>query len=1020
MTQPRNSVWLLLLWLWTVSANAGDGAKSSDPDVDFFERRIRPVLVEKCYSCHSSQHNSSKGGLRVDSRSAILAGGEMGAAVDLDDAENSILIAALRYETVQMPPSGKLPDDVIADFTAWIERGAAWPAESELTAPLQTSEPFDLDRRRDAHWAWQPLTSPVPPAVEANGQAITDIDRFIWAGLESAGLQPAASVDRATLLRRLSFDIIGLPPTPAELEAYVHDSSDNATQRVVDRLLDSSRFGERWGRHWLDLVRYAESRGHEFDYDIPGAYQYRDYVIRALNADLPYNEFVKEHLAGDQLLHPRVHPQQQFNESILGTGFWFLGEWAHSPVDIRRDEVDRLDNMIDCFSKAFLGLTVSCARCHDHKFDAISSEDYYALSGVLQSSQFRTYRFEASHRDALVAEQLSQIDSAYRELLDAALRRIVASARQAAPAPWLSTVSPVSPANPSRSFRTLFDFTQPRAELAQQLYPDGFAYADRPVAAGDWVIESSTKGSRVTLQAIGAVRNDPFWNSLRTLPDTTTVLLNETIPEPAGRSVRTSSFEVKNGIVSLLVRGTGTVFACVDSHRLVTGPLHGETILRADDRDGTDARWYPLYLSKYRDHRLHLEITPEPGATFEVLCAVDGDTPWNPSTEAANQIYLDTQSWLQDLVSQADPSLSVPLTNLQRQWIAERESLQSHWKSESRLAMVMVDGSGCDARVLIRGNPKTPGPIVPRRFLAAIDPLPLGDAQSSGRLELAEQVTDPSNPLYARVIVNRVWHHLLSRGIVSTVDDFGVMGEPPTHPELLDHLANWFLEHDQSIKRLIRYIVLSKTYQMSGSYSELANRIDPNNRLYHHRAPKRLEAEAIRDAMLQVSGNLDTTMYGEPIPIGLNQFLEGRGRPPRSGPVDGHGRRSIYLSVRRNFLSPWMTAFDTPVPFSTVGCRTVSNVPAQALMLMNDPFVHHQARLFAQRLVSSEPSDSRARIHSLFLIAYARPPSPQELDLIINSLPPEKRHRTSDEIEVQTWARIVMAVFNSKEFIFIP
>jgi hypothetical protein len=412
--------WIGLTCLAMCSApTAAEEPRFDAAALEFFEKRVRPVLVQRCYECHSGAIEEPKGGLRLDSRTAILNGGDTGPAIDAAAPGKSLLIDAINYgEIYQMPPKSKLPDEEIAVLTRWVEMGVPWPKE-EAAGSIAKDE-FDLDARKQSHWAWRPVQRVSAPEMNDASWPLAPLDKFILARLEENGIKPAAPADRRTLLRRLHFDLIGLPPSPEEVEAFVRDESPHALEAAVDALLDSPHFGERWGRHWLDLVRYAESRGHEFDYDVPGAWQYRDYVIRALNADTPYDQFVVEHIAGDLLPQPRLHPEG-LNESILGTGFWFLGEWVHSPVDIRQDEADRVDNMLDVASKTFLGVTLACARCHDHKFDAISQRDYYAMAGFLQSSTYRQAPFDSMEQNARVARHWESVQGESRPQLAAAL-----------------------------------------------------------------------------------------------------------------------------------------------------------------------------------------------------------------------------------------------------------------------------------------------------------------------------------------------------------------------------------------------------------------------------------------------------------------------------------------------------------------------------------------------------------------------------------------------------------------------
>ena len=383
------SVLLAVLYV-VVALGAARPAAANDASVEFFERKIRPLLVAHCYECHAEEASADSANLRLDWKQGWLQGGDSGPAIDVEHPRKSLLLRAVSYRDpdLQMPPRSKLPDREIELLRRWVEAGAPAPDETvDETSP--GGEAFSIDVRRKAHWAWQGVTRPKLPEVRQTGWPRDDIDRFVLAKLEEAGLAPAADADRATWLRRVTFDLTGLPPTPEELRAFLQDQSPGAFERVVDQLLADPAFGECWGQHWLDLVRYADTKGHEQDFPIPLAWRYRDYVIRALNANVPYDQFVVEHIAGDLVAYPRIDPSTRTNQSIQGTGFWHLGEATHSPVDIRGDEAERIDNQIDVFGKTFLGMTVACARCHDHKFDAISTDDYYAFCGFLQSSSYQ-------------------------------------------------------------------------------------------------------------------------------------------------------------------------------------------------------------------------------------------------------------------------------------------------------------------------------------------------------------------------------------------------------------------------------------------------------------------------------------------------------------------------------------------------------------------------------------------------------------------------------------------------------
>lgn len=1151
--------------------------------LEFFERRVRPLLVEHCYQCHSADAERIEGSLRLDSRQSHLQGGDSGPSIVPGQAAESLLIEAVRYESYEMPPAGRLPDEDINTLVEWVNMGAPWPEE---TAPVrERTDTFDLPQRKAEFWLWQPMQQPARPEVSQTDWPRSDIDAFILAGLEQAGLSPAPDTDRRALLRRLTFDLIGLPPTPAEVAAFVADERPDATARVVDRLLQSPHFGERWGRHWLDLVRYAESRGHEFDNDTPNAFQYRDYVIRALNADVPYDQFVREHIAGDLLTSPRRH-KSGFNESVLGTGFWFLGEWVHSPVDIRKDESDRFDNMIDVMSKTFLGVTVACARCHDHKFDAISTADYYSLSGFLQSSDYRQVRFESLEHNRRIARQLATLDERYqRQILNALADTGLTPPRQT-------------------SYPQDESIVVNYGNLPQGLYlQDGFRFGMRPrpearaYLSDDGTIEISRAGTATT---------DPAWRGLENITEGG-VQNRDAIARlsRSGRTLRTPTFELRHGDVHCLVHGEGHVIACVDSHRLVAGPLHKQTIVAIKPGQ----RWVKLNLSRYVGHRLHLEFVPADsglsvrlvtqGQTAEDLADLDRrllavDRPYVAYAEAAEalinqtvptetEVFADFESGTYDgwtiegeafgripqtletiadyqgringvgrffvnshnirpggdvragdrltgtltsdefvidcdtieflvgggahagrtcvnllvgeravrtatgkannqmsphvwdvralagktariqvvdhhttgwgnigidhivfrravdsaaaeAITAASPERSAGniaaasrLRSLVEEWQTQRDQLSAQIQRRSRLALSMMDGTGEEDHILIRGNSARPGRQEARHFLTAVSgAAPLKIRAGSGRLELAAQINDPANPLTSRVIVNRIWHHLMGRGIVATVDDFGVLGQRPTHPELLDYLGQQFLRDGRSIKRFIRAIVLSRTYQMSSQPDPQAMAKDPTNRLRHHCPPRRLQGEAIRDALLAVSGRLDPRPFGPPVPIHLTPFMDGRGRPGQSGPLDGRGRRSIYISVRRNFLSPFMLSFDTPVPFSAMGRRNVSNVPAQALILLNDPLVIELADQWGQRACQAAfatATDASAAIpqgiHWLYQSGFGRPPTDLETQTASRFLTEEAVRQQLSVDDQKVWGALAHVLVNTKEFIFL-
>jgi hypothetical protein len=994
MAKPRLTAVLLLTA--AVAPVTGGAEPAGTPE--FFESKVRPVLVEHCLKCHGDlKGKSPKGGLRLDSREAAIKGGDNGPVVVPGEPDKSRIIEAVRYlnADLQMPPKGKLPDAVIADLVAWVKAGAVWAGDA--SASKGDGSGFDLGKRKKSHWAWQPVKPTDPPAAHDVAWPAGPIDRFILAKLEAKGIRPAAPADRRVWLRRVYFDLVGLPPPPDELSAFLNDPSPDAERRVIDRLLASPHFGERWGRHWLDLVRYAETHGHEFDAVIPQAYQYRDYVIRALNADVPYNRFVQEHIAGDLLPDCRRHPAECFNESILGTGFWFLGEEVHSPVDIRQDEADRFDNRIDVLTKAFCALTVSCARCHDHKFDAISTKDYYALFGLIEGSSYRQVRFDTIDANRKVAAELDALNERCAKQVTDTLARTAHSTTPAS----LTTV-PVSGLSPSPAGTdVVIDYAGCKPG---EWLPDDASFGTRPRRVGDLVID----GGRVRIAEVAAAVYDRAWDVLAVPPGTESDRGAIGKRVRAGRSIRTPAFNITGGTLHYLVKGAGTAYAAVDEHTLIDGPLHGSLVLDFPAAPGF--RWITHDLTRYAGQHAHVEFTAAKDTDFAVAMVVQGPTaPPIPTPDADAR--------------QANRHLDRPEGDAKRivaEYLAARERIVKNIRPVSRLAPAIWEGTGVDESVFIRGSPKAAGERVPRRFLEALGgTAPITSGPGSGRLELARAMTDPvRNPFIARVAVNRVWHHLFGRGIVASVDNFGVLGESPTHPELLDYLADRFVHDGWSVKRLIRELVLSNTYRMSSHSDAAAELADPQNLLLHRMRLRRLEGEAICDAMLAVSGRLDRTAFGPSIPVHLTPFLEGRGRPAKSGPLDGAGRRSVYQSVYRNFLNPFLMAFDTPIPFSTVGRRQVSNVPAQALILMNDPFVHDQAAVWATAVLA-RPGTRVEKVRGMYLAAFGRPPSDDELTACLDFLNEQAGRYGMSPDSLKPWTDLAHTLFNAKDFIYV-
>lgn len=908
---------------------------------EFFEKKIRPVLAEKCYGCHNSKMKTPLGGLRVDSRDGFLRGGDSGPAFVSGDPDASRVIQALSYKhDLKMPPTGKLPDQQIADFAAWIKMGAPDPRTEAPAAVVNTKKGYDFSNGRK-FWAFLPVKAPAAPSVKRTAWIQTPIDAFLLAKLEEQGLEPAAPADRRILLRRVTYDLIGLPPTPAETEAFLNDKSANAYEKVVDRLLKSPQYGERWARHWLDLVRYAETNGHEYDNDKWEPWRYRDYVIRAFNDDVPYNQFVREHIAGDLLPTKRMRADGGAWESPLGTTHFWFNEVLNSATDSEKSRADDVDNQIDVAAKTFLGLTVACARCHDHKFDPIPTADYYALAGVLHSTDIREATLDTPARTAKIDDLSRKIRAINHEM------ESVAGA-------------PVAP-------KVTIQY-RPQDKIFEQFNNASF---------GKWVSQGAAFGDQTIDGAVDsrAAGSDAFAG---------------TLTSPKFKTGKELFLHVRIGgskaDAKLKERGRLRFTIVADGYK-------GQHIVP----DGDDTpKWKTLRLTFERERICYFEIVDR---TRDGHIVVDeivfSESPKPPETDV-------------QAVPPQEAVQSEKLTSL----LAAKRELEAQIP-DSEFAMVAEDRDCRNVRLHIRGNHKNLGDEVPRHFLQIV----AGEQQppiasGSGRLYIADWMASNDNPLTARVMVNRVWKHHFGNGIVRSTDNFGKMGETPTHPELLDYLASEFVKNGWSVKTMQRLLVLSNAYQMSSVGSQQAAKMDPTNKLLQHMPVQRLEAEEIRDGILATTDSIDKKMYGPSVPPHISAYQDGRGKPV-SGPIDGDGRRSIYVQVRRNFMTPLFVAFDYPTPISAIGARTVSTVPSQALMMMNNEFIAQQSTKWAERIVAATP-DPTQRIQQMYLTAFTRPAAPDEV-ASIKAFVDGQRSRP----EPQIWADVAHVLFNSPEFIYV-
>ena len=970
------------------------------------------------------------------------------------------------------------------------------------------------------HWAYQPIR-PVPlPEVRDAGWCRSPVDRFILRRLEMAGIGHAPPADRATLCRRVYLDLLGIPPDIEQLEQFMQDGRPDAFERLVDRLLASPHYGERWARHWLDLVRFAETRGHEFDFDIHNAWRYRDYVIRAFNQDLPYERFVMEHVAGDLLDPPRRDPNTGLNESVVATAFWWLGEGKHSPVDVRREEADRIANQLDVFGKAFLAQTLVCARCHDHKFDPISTEDYYGLAGFLTSSRFQQAFLDPPQRIEHKVRRLDVLQQSVRESLLRVLSAVgtehVASTLQAAlkPSPgksgetgadetdrkrpavryWAELLSrpevqsvdhPLAVlaalAGKDQSIESALGNLATRWRAAHEGAGAGwrdvqvlFHYRDVADRWRGWSVTGHAFGGRVPRGTLVGVAADSGSIQLL-LPGS---LDSRRWARSLEGVVRSPSFRLRKRFIHVLAAGNGgRIHVILDGFVIIRNPIYGGLAVRVD---AAEPRWYTIDVSMWPGHRVYLELLdssmPTPGQPLPpearagrprrdwirvdaiVLSDQSVPPPLPPSetvrealdyglthpdrdriatwfatrmvhslTRQLRSAVTQTSTSVRDEALMANALLGALWIELPRLTDQLQELRTQYAEVERRIplparAPAMADGTAWDEYVFGRGLPENRGPTVPRRFLQIFGGVGPGPAEAgSGRLVLARQMVDPQRtPVLPRVIVNRIWQHHFGRGIVPTPDDFGRMGMPPTHPDLLDWLVHDFVRRGWSIKRLHRLMVLSATYRMASSPVPSADGADPTNRLFHRMSLRRMEAEVVRDSLLMLAGRLQFRLYGPSVLPYLSPFMEGRGRPAQSGPLDGNGRRTIYINVRRNFLSPMLLVFDYPVPFTTIGRRSVSNVPAQALTLMNSPFVVQQARRWAERVLNEYGDETDAElVRVLYQEAFARQPTDEELTGALAFLAEQAQGYGTHPRDPAVWADLCHVLVNAKEFIFI-
>ena len=1099
---------ILLLCIAPVAAGAADEPALSarmNEAREHFERKIRPVLIRHCYECHSAAADEIQGGLRVDSRDALRTGGESGAAVVPGKPGEGTLLGALRHESFEMPPSGRLPATVVEDFRRWIAQGAFDPREKPPTAAdaARLAWQVTLAERRD-WWSLQPPVAYPVPDVARTAWPLTDVDRFVLAGLEQQNLAPAADAAPLTLLRRISFVLTGLPPAPElvkDFPARYREEPEMALAALVEGYLASPQYGERMARRWMDVVRYTDTYGYEWDNPARGSWEYRDYLIRAFNQDVGFDQLIREQLAGDLLPEPRVDAEAGVRESLIGPMFYHMGEHRHGDsLDFNGIHQEMVDNKIDAFSKAFLATTVACARCHDHKFDAVAQADYYALAGVFMSPRWTARSLDTPDRYSAQIEELKQLRAEIEQQLKQAWRNsasgrmaeqlqawaakqpadsqpaleevaypLLAIARatgkesdnvpeaftavwQQLASAWRNTRTARQAADAGR-FEVLTDFSTP--ELPPGWVSEGAGFAHGYVTDGTPLVSLTGETAIARLlprgyhthalssKLPGAVRL-PSQQVL----EGSHLSLNLAGGEWAGwQMVQQNAFQTesiaffdrtspgwksfadlphKNGVTRVLVEVATSSLNPGFPPR--TGKTRaGSTVLPPEDRAFHKRSWFSLTGAVTHDGGA------PPAASLDHFAALyEEEAP-----DTADKGWQRLAMWLNGAVTRyaagtatgddvrvlnwllANGFLPNQLDDLPtlRKLVARYREVEAQigWP-RAAISMDERDLAPLDYRLNIRGDVDREGDTIPRDFLEAFaDQTTVGESAGSGRLELARWLSSDRNPQTARVYVNRVWQWVFGTGLVATPNDFGHLGGRPSHPELLDWLARKFMREGWSTKRLLRELLLSRTFRQSGTVSSRGREQDPANRLLHHYPTRRLEAEEVRDALLAVSGRLNPAMYGPPIlpPRGT----EDPAKRLLSGPLDGDGRRSLYTQISIMAPPEFLVGFNLPDPKLPTGRRDVTNVPAQALIMLNDPLVSSLADHWAGQLLADGHTAPEARLRAMFVRALGRQPSSEELarwSAAVGGF----SGTTPLMLDRQAWQNVAHAMFNLREFLY--
>ena len=928
----------LAVWVdsQTVSAN-------SDDTTEFFEKRIRPILMTNCSPCHNPQAYVAK--LDLTTAEGFARGGESGALINPANPEKSRLLKVISYsETLKMPPKGKLGAGEIAALTEWVKMGAPWAKtaavqpQSKWTASKSTREFTDEEK---AFWAYQPLAQVAPPRVKNRNWVKSPIDAFVLQKLEEKGISPAPPADKLTLLRRATYDLTGLPPTEQEMREFLADKSPQAFTRVVERLLESRRYGEKWGRHWLDVARYADSTGNDEDHRYPHAWKYRDYVIEAFNKDLPYDQFVREQLAGDLL--PTADGGEVNRRGIVATGFLALGAKAIAQQDKQKMLYDVWDEQVDVTSKAFLGLTMSCARCHNHKFDPILTKDYYSLIGIFAGT--RSFSNPESHVSVVLEKPLVP------------------------KAEWQHY----------QAERKIYNEKEKRVRLALEVIKDD--------AQTGFVRQSGNRLAHIFVAARRVYEDGAKVEELAAQLGFDSTLLQKWADflKPNAESVRGYLNEWNA--------------ASTENRASVAGEYQTRFMKRLEVWQALIAEWRAKYQKALGENQA-LPDKPrfeegEDRFFFEVYF---GGGPLAISDKEKK--HFTAEQWAKI-----------------EQFHKEQEELKKLAPQEPELACAIEEGAPVKQKVLVRGDYNNPGEDAPPAFPAI---LARYDSKSqfsgSGRLQLADWLTGAENPLPKRVLVNRIWQWHFGEGLVRTPDNFGKMGDRPSHPELLDFLGREFIRQGYSIKALHRLMMLSSTYQMA-SENPSASGTDTDNRLFSRFNRRRLTIEELRDGMLAIDGTLDVTMGGT---LQTGRGTDGENNQERlSLNPEKLKRRTVYLPLRRANLPTLLNLFDFGDATTMSGKRQLTNVATQALFWLNSEFLSERSVQLTQTLLADKTTDDQARVASLYRRILNRQAAPDEITRAEQYLESFKQKFASEKAEPRAWQSLVRILMSSNEFSYI-